>query len=207
MRGAGGQGGERRTCCNSCCLESDRGSAMGSSWTEGPQGGLVPPLVMPEHYPYKKVSISLNVREGGVTLGIEILPTYRFLQVRRREAGPDGRRGKDYLLVDDAGKEWPAIVALETSARTSHYVYQTHADFPHPEHRSGNFARAREYLRGVSPSRFRRSPTLTDPLTSSPPDSYPSPASLSLRSWSPAAALGSSSLRWSGVVPRPPPPR
>ena len=152
---------------------------MGSSWTEGPQGGLVPPLVMPEHYPYKKVSISLNVREGGVTLGIEILPTYRFLQVRRREAGPDGRRGKDYLLVDDAGKEWPAIVALETSARTSHYVYETHADFPHPEHRSGNFARAREYLRGVSPSRFRRSPTLTDPLTSSAPDSYPSPASLS----------------------------
>ena len=80
-------------------LESDRGSAMGSSWTEGPQGGLVTPLVMPEHYPYKKVSISLNVREGGVTLCIEILPTYRFLQVRRREAGPDGRRGKDYVLV------------------------------------------------------------------------------------------------------------
>ena len=72
---------------------------MGSSWTEGPQGGLVTPLVMPEHYPYKKVSISLNVREGGVTLCIEILPTYRFLQVRRREAGPDGRRGKDYVLV------------------------------------------------------------------------------------------------------------
>ena len=78
---------------------------MGSSWTEGPQGGLVTPLVMPEHYPYKKVSISLNVREGGVTLCIEILPTYRFLQVRRREAGPDGRRGKDYVLLDDAGKE------------------------------------------------------------------------------------------------------
>ena len=166
---------------------------MGSSW--------------PEHYPYKKVSISLNVREGGVTLCIEILPTYRFLQVRRREAGPDGRRGKDYVLVDESGKEWPAIVALETSARTSHYVYERHRAFPHPEHRSGNFARAREYLRGVSPSRFRRSPTLADPLTSSPPDSYPSPASLSLRSWSPAAALGSSSLRWSGVVPRPPPPR